>query len=372
MARGFQRRTLRAAALAGLAIQFAALTPTAQAQGHFGGADCIRPDGALAQGETRRIASDMPASLAMELGEIERIEIDLDGNPPAAEAAAAPPMEICDPAGMPIAGEFMPARGGLVTLRFTSPAAGRYVLAVSPAASPRSITMRAAADPVPDVMPLVMGHTVFARLAPRAVRAWSFAGKAGQWVRVAAASEGGLTLRLVGPAGIAQGADDDTAEGRNPMLQHKLPIDGVWRVEVQSQGDAVEDMTLDVHELAAAPPPVPAATLRLGTPMRGTLESATDAALYEVTVRAGRSYQVEASAPVDLALDLGLPDPLEPAGGAPASGIMVQRTFEAPRGDSRPATFTAASDGRVLLRVRGTGIVEGGETFTVMLAETGG
>ncbi|KUR72768.1 hypothetical protein AQZ52_05970 [Novosphingobium fuchskuhlense] len=361
--------------LAGLALLAAAMAVPALARVSPRGSDyalpdCVRPDGALAQGETLRLAADAPASLAMELDEIERIEIDLDGTPVAAADPAAPPvLEICDPAGVPIAGELVPGARGMVTLRFIAPAAGRYVVAVAPASVPRTIALRTVRAAAPEVAPLVLGRTVFARLAPRTVRAWSFEGKAGQWVHIAAASESGLALRLVGPAGTS--GIDETAEGRTPLLQRRLSASGTWRVDVQSLGDAADDITLEVRDLPAAPPPPAATALRPGVAARGTLGTATDTALYDIAVRAGHSYEVAASAPFDLALDLGLPDPLEGDDGAPASGISVRRSIDAARSGGETAGFTAASDGHVLLRVRAVGPFEGGAAFTLTLTESG-
>jgi len=125
-----------------------------------------------------------------------------------------------------------------------------------------------------------------------------------------------------------------------------------------------------VREVTAAPPPAPVTALASGT-LKGTLPAEAEALLYDIAVRAGRSYQVSASAPFDLALDLGLADPLEPAGGQPATGISVLRTIDTPRSGAEVASFTAASDGHVLLRVRGLGVYDGGEDFTLTMTESG-
>jgi hypothetical protein len=349
---------------ASLALLVAALSPAARAQGQTRSADCTRPTAMLERGAAQQLPAETPGSFAMELEEIERIEIELSG----AAGESAPPPEICDPAGVPIAGELVPGPDGLVTLRFIAPAAGRYVLAVSAAPAPRTIALRALASPAAEAAPLVIGRTVFARLAPGVARAWSFEGRAGQSVRISLGSEMGAALRLIGPSG----ADSEAAEGRTPQIERKLPADGLYKLEVQPLGETADEITLDVRELTALPPPRPSATLRPGTPLRARLGAEADAVLFEIAVHAGQSYAVTASAPFDLALDLGLADPLEPAGGQPATGITIVRAVDTAHSGEEQATFTAASDGRVLLRVRGLGVYEGGEDFTLTLTETGG
>jgi hypothetical protein len=351
---------------AGLALLLAATGTAACAQGLPHSADCTRPTAMLERAAPLQLPAETPGSFAMELEEIERIEIDLS-RAAASAGESAPPPEICDPAGVPMAGEIVPGPDGLVTLRFIAPAAGRYVLAVPAAPEPRAITLRVPASPPAAAATLVIGRTVFARLAPRMVRAWSFEGKAGQWVRMTVSSDAGAALRLIGPSGAAT----EPAEGRTPQIQHKLPADGLYAAEVQSLGDAADEITLDVRELTTQPPPAPSTALRPGTPLQAKLGAEADAVLYEVAVRGGQSYAVTASAPFDLALDLGLADPLEPAGGQPATGINVLRTVDTVRSGEEQATFTAASDGQVLLRVRGLGVYDGGEDFTLMLTETG-
>jgi hypothetical protein len=343
-------------------------------------ADCARPTATLARDETQPLPAGMPGSFAMELDEIERIELDLAAGAPMPGPAPAAALEICDPAGVPIAGEPVPGPDGHVILQFTAPAAGRYVVAVAAGDAPRSLALRVPQGPAADATPLTFGRPVFAHLVPRARRLWSFEGKAGQWVRIAATSDGGAALRLALPEGAAapdprsagegESFGGESSEGREPQITRKLPVDGVYRIEVRALGDAPDDLTLDVRELAFPPPPAASADLHPGTALRGTMSAEGDARLYDIALQAGRSYEVEAAATFDLALDIGLADPLEPAGGTPASGISVLRTADASRSGSEIIAFSAASDGHVVLRVRGLGVFEGGEDYTLMLRES--
>lgn len=335
-------------------------------------ADCTRPSATLARDQTQPLPAGMPGSFAMELDEIERIELDLAAEIPTLRPVADASLEICDPAGVPIAGEPVPGPEGHLLVQFTAPAAGRYVVAVAAGDAARSLTLRVPQGPAADATPLAFGSPVFAHLVPRARRLWSFEGKAGQWVRIAATSEGGAALRLALPEGTTAPdlhGEGESSEGREPQITRKLPVDGVYRIEVRALGDAPDDLTLDVRELAFPPPPLASADLRPGTPLRGALSAEGDAKLYDIAVQAGRSYEVEATATFDLALDIGLADPLEPADGTPASGISVLRMADASRSGSETIAFTAASDGHVLLRVRGLGVFDGGEDYTLALRE---
>jgi len=372
---GRQSQRWRRSSGAALALLLAGTGFPALAQRTVSNADCTGPAAYLAPGQTQSLAADTLQRFAVDLGDIERIEIALTGvaSGTASDPAAAP-LEICDLAGAALAAEMAAnGRNGLA-VRFTAPAAGRYVIAVPAAPSPRTLTLRTMRAPYGDAAPLVMGQTVFARLAPQMPRAWSFEGKAGQWVRIAAASQTDTVIHLVGPASDGKPTllgEDDDSEGLNPLIQRKLHVDGTYVVEVQSLGEESDDITLEVRELPAPPPPAPPVALRAGTPTRGTLVSIADRALYDIAVRAGRTYKVEASADFDLALDVGLADPLEPATGALASGISVQRTVDVTRSGGEVAAFTAAADGHMLLRVRGLGINEGGEDYSLTLSETG-
>ncbi len=354
------------ATAAGLAL---VLAGPAQAQSRS--AACIGPAAYLAAGQTQTLTPGTLQRFAIDLGEVERIEITLAGSLTGGDEA---PVEVCDMAGAALAVETAPLAGGGRLVRFTAPAAGRYTIAANAAPGPRTLTLRTMRAPYGDAEPLILGHTVFARLAPQVPRAWAFEGKAGQWVRIAAASQTDTTMHLVGPAADGKPAllgEDDDSEGLNPLIQRKLHVEGTYIVEIQSLGEEADDITLEVRELPAPPAPVPPAALRPGAPAHGTLTSVADSALYDISVRAGRSYQVEASAAFDLALDVGLADPLEPASGALASGISVQRTVDVSRGGGEVAAFTAAADGHVLLRVRGLGINEGGGDFSLTLTESG-
>jgi hypothetical protein len=287
---------------------------------------------------------------------------------------ASPPLEVCDVAGAALAAEIQAnPKGGLI-VRFAAPAAGRYTLAAAAATGERQLTLRTLRAPYGDAVPLILGHTVFARLSPQVPRAWSFEGKAGQWVRIAATSETDTALHLIGPAADGQTAllgEDDDSEGLNPLIQRKLHVDGVYIVEVQSLGEESDDMTLEVRELPAPPQPGPPIALPPGETRRSRLGSIAERVLYDITVRAGHVYKLEASASFDLVLDLGLADPIEPANGALASGISVQRTIDNTRAGGEIAAFTAAADGHVLVRVRGLGIDEDGEDFSLTLTDSG-
>jgi len=355
-----------------MTLALAALAAPASAQSPGRSAACLGPAAYLAAGQSQSLPSGVLQRFALDLGDVERIEIVLTGSAaPAAEA----PVEVCDMAGASLAVDAAPnADGTGITVRFTAPAAGRYTLVADAAPGPRTLTLRTTRAPFGDAAPLNMGHTVFARLAPQMPRAWSFEGKAGQWVRIAASSQTDTAIHLVGPAADGKSAllgEDDDSEGLNPLIQRKLHVDGTYIVEVQSLGEEPDDITLDVRELPAPPPPAPPVSLRAGIPLQSTLTSIADRRLYDIAVRTGRSYKVEASAAFDLALDVGLADPIEPASGALASGISVQRTIDITHSGGEVAAFTAAADGHVLLRVRGLGINEGGEDYSLTLTETG-
>jgi hypothetical protein len=357
--------------LASFALLPGGLAAPASAQPPGRSTACFGPAAYLAAGQTQTLTPGTLQRFAVDLGDVERIEIVLTG---AATSAAEAPIEVCDIGGAALATETASRTGNDLIMRFTAPAAGRYTLVAAAHPWPRTLTLRTTRAPYGDAAPLIMGQTVFARLAPQMPRAWAFEGKAGQWVRIAAASQTDTAIHLVGPAADGKSAvlgEDDDSEGLNPLIQRKLHVDGTYVVEVQSLGEESDDITLDVRELPAPPPPAPPVSLRPGGEARRTLASIADRALYDVAVRTGRTYKVEASAAFDLALDVGLADPIEPASGALASGISVQRTVDVTRSGGEVAAFTAAADGHVLLRVRGLGINEGGEEFSLILTESG-
>ncbi len=355
---------------AGLVLALGGLAGSTPTQAQDRTAACIGPATDLAAGQTQTLPPGILQRFAVELGDVERIEIALNGDAAKADAAS---VTICDMAGAPLAAETVAASDGGSTVRFTAPSAGRYTIVAAAAPFPRTLTLRSSRTPYGDAEPLIMGHTVFARLAPQIPRAWAFEGKAGQWVRIGASSQSDTAIHLIGPTDNGKPdvlGEDDDSEGLNPLIQRKLHIDGTYIVEVQSFGEESDDVMLEVRELPPPTPQAPAAPLQPGTPAHGTLASIADRALYDIAVRAGRGYKVEASAACDLALDLGLADPLDPASGALASGISVQRTVDVTRSGGEVVSFTAASDGHVLLRVRGHGINEGGEAFSLTLTET--
>lgn len=354
------------------AALLAALGNPAQGQPASRSAACYGPAMVLAPGQTQPLPSGTPGRFAIDLGDIERMEVEISGGQ--ANAGAGALLEVCDLAGAALAAETAASPGGGLVVRFTAPAAGRYIIVAPAAPGSRTLRLRTAHTPFTGASPLIIGHTVFARLAPQMPRAWSFEGKAGQWVRIAAASRSDTSLRLVGPAAEGKSSvlgEDDDSEGLNPLIQRKLHVSGTYIVEVQSLGEESDDITLEVRDLPAPPPPGPPAALRPGAEARGTLASLADRDLYDIAVRSGHTYRIAASAHFDLALDLGLADPLEPANGALASGISVQRTADNTRSGGEVAAFTAAADGHVLIRVRGLGIADGGEDYTVTLSETG-
>ncbi|MFM9937280.1 MAG: hypothetical protein ACKVOL_13900 [Novosphingobium sp.] len=350
--------------LAGMALPALAEVPVHSAA-------CSGPAAYLAVGQTETLPPGKLLRFAVDLGDIERIELEIAGS---AANAADGSIEICDMAGAALAVETAANAGGAVIVRFTAPAAGRYTLVAPAAPAARRLTLRTTRAPYGDAAPLIMGHTVFARLAPQMPRAWAFEGKAGQWVRISATSQTDTAIHLVGPAADGRSTvlgEDDDSEGLNPLIQRKLHVDGTYVVEVQSLGEESDDITLDVRELPAPPPQAPPAPLRAGAELHGQLASVADRALYDIAVRSGQTYKITASALFDLALDLGLADPFEPSSGALASGISVQRTVDLTRSGGEVAAFTAATDGHVLLRVRGLGINEGGEDYSLTLTETG-
>lgn len=352
-------------------LLLAGVAQPALAEAPVHSAACSGPAAYLAAGQMETLPPGKIQRFAVDLGDIERIEFELTGS--AAQADDAP-IEICDMAGAALAFETSTNAGGALIVRFTAPAAGRYTLVASALPTARRLTLRTTRAPYGDAAPLIVGHTVFARLAPQMPRAWAFEGKAGQWVRISATSQTDTAIHLVGPAADGKSAvlgEDDDSEGLNPLIQRKLHIDGTYVVEVQSLGEESDDITLDVRELPAPPPQAAPVPLRAGADIHGQLTSIADRALYDVTMRSGQTYKIAASAPFDLALDLGLADPLEPASGALASGISVQRTVDQTRSGGEVAAFTAASNGHVLLRVRGLGINEGGEDYSLTLTETG-
>lgn len=347
------------------------------------------PVGKLEQvpaGSAPRFAVDLAAGegLQIELAPVAAAGSD-DGDEHDSKAPATG-LSACDATGRIVAplpsevfasgGSLARADDGTLTLRLSAPKAGRYVIATDAADVAREILLRpraVSAQPRP-ATPLEIGGSDFVKISKGAPRVWSFAGKAGQWVKITATSESDTVLHLAAPVaggGYEVIADNDDSDGLNPKIQRKLPATGTYYVQLESLSDETNDATVVIQPTQAPPPPPPPAALRAGTPVQGKLASSDDTRLYTLPVVAGRSYRLELNAPYDAVLEVGQPDPLEPEDGKDGAGFAASRTVDDNTSGTEKMNITARTSGQLLVRVRAFSVGDDGGDYTLIVKEAG-
>lgn len=355
----------------------------------------------LAVGTLAEVPAGGARSFAVSLERGQSVVVDLEtvfAAAPAAEAhdhdhgggqlAARPrALALCDAAGKllaPTPGEVF-ARGGSVTvsdtgerLRFTAPAAGRYIVSVAAGDAAREVLVRrrmvgSAQSPVVSAR---LGQDQRGIVSSKAPMVFSFAASAGQWVEIKSTSERDTVLRLAGPdreGAYSVVAENDDSDGLNPMLRRKLAVAGTYYVQVDSLSDEPGEFDLALKAIAAPAPPPPPATLRPGVQVSGRLADDKAVALYALPVAAGRSYRVEVTASYDAALAIGAANPLEPddGGDLPDAGFAEIRSQDSGITGTERLSFTARSSGTILVQVRNFGIGESDGSFTLVARDLG-
>jgi hypothetical protein len=339
----------------------------------------------LPPGNTRAFTVDLTPGEGVV---IELSPHDRSSDSDASDSKTAPEgLMLCDARGTVVAplpsevfasgGSLSRADDGTLSLRFVAPTAGRYTIVANGADTRRELLLRHRDVPATDrrVTAIEVGGSDKAQLAKATPRIWSFTGKAGQWVRITATSDSDTVLHLAAPApdgsyGVI--ADNDDTDGLNPRILRKLPATGTYFVQVESLADEPDTATLLVEPASAPPPPPPPTPLRAGPAVRAKLASGDDKTLYALSVVGGRTYQLELSAPYDVVLEVGLPDPLEPEDGTESNGFAATRTKDDGTSGSEKLTFTARTTAQVLVQVRAFGIDDSDGSYTLILTESGG
>jgi hypothetical protein len=385
------RRRIFAAAL----LSAAALAPLAQV--HAAGCNAAGAS-ALTVGTVVDVAPGSAANYALNLGAGEGVIIDLaslaaqdaasdgdEGEKPAAPRSLA----VCNAKGAVLApqpGEVF-EKGGSVSaieggqrLRFIAPTAGRYTLSVTPADARRELLVRkreltggqAAA------LPAQLDGTQSGVASTAAPMVYSFAGTAGTWVELKSTSEKDTVLRLAGPdreGNYSVVAENDDSDGLNPVIRRKLATTGTYYLQVDSLSDEAGEFALTLKRIEAPKPPPPPAVLRAGAALSAKLDSGDDVKIYALPVVAGHSYRIEAAAPAyDIALAIGLPNPVEPddGGTAPDASFSEVKSQDSGTRGTEKLNFTARSTGQLLVRVKSFGLEESDGSFMLGVTDLGG
>lgn len=385
------------------AILFAATALVPFGTVHAQGAPCsssgARP---LTLGTVAEVAAGAPRSFAVTLERGQGVVVDLEVVSPAPAAAsnddhehgasaAAPAkpraLALCDAAGKllaPMPGEVF-AKGGSLTvsdngerLRFTAPAAGQYIISVAAGDSSREVLVRRR-DVGSAQTPIVaasLGRDQRGITSSKAPMVFSFSSPAGQWVELKATSEKDTVLRLAGPD--REGTytvigENDDSDGLNPMLRRKLALAGTYYVQVDSLSDEPGEFDLMLKAIAAPAPLPPPAALRPGAAVNGRMADDKAVALYALPVSAGRSYRLEVTATYDAALAIGVANPLEPddGGDRPDAGFSEVKAQDSGTTGTERLSFTARTNGTLLVRVKNFGIGETDGSFTIVARDMG-
>ncbi len=172
-------------------------------------------------------------------------------------------------------------------LQKTLPVTGRYEVWVR-TVDGRTGAYRLAVDTVAEAR-LTANTPVASALDEKApADVWTFAGTAGQVVRVAAASEAfdpKIELRL--PTGERLESDDDSGPGTNAWLQETLPVTGRYEVWVRTVDGRTGAYRLAVDTVAEA-------RLTANTPVAGALDNRAPVAVWGFDGAAGQVLRVAA------------------------------------------------------------------------------
>lgn len=384
---------------AALLLAAAALVPSGPA---LAASSCGTGDGApLTVGTVAEVPAGAARRYAVELAAGEGVIVDLAAIRPAApapneedhehtEASAAKPrgLALCDARGQllaPMPGEVF-EKGGSITatpdgerLRFVSPTAARYTIAVAAGDAARELLVRRR-DVGSSQAPIVaatLGGDQTGMVSSAAPVVFSFDAPAGQWVELKATSERDTIMRLAGPDRDGEYsvlAENDDTEGLNPRIRRKLPVAGTYYVQVDSLSDEAGEFVLSSARIAAPKPPPPPAALRAGARVSGRLADADSAMVYALPVVAGHSYRLDLTAEYDGVVAIGLPNPVEPdsGGDAPDAGFAEIKSQDSGTTGTEKLSFTARGTGQLLVRVKCFGIGETDGAYALTATDLGG
>jgi hypothetical protein len=380
--------------LTAVLLAAAALAPLSAAQA----AGCSAAGAStLSVGAAVTIAPGAARSYALQLGKGEGVYVDLadlaasarDGDDHEEGDPAKPKgLTLCDAAGkvlVPQPWDVFDGEGGAVStttdgirLRFSAPAAGRYIVAVEAAGAPREIIARSRKvdGGAGGALAAKLDGELTGKIDSKSGKVWSFTGEAGQWVELKATSENDTVLALAGPdrsGEYSQIARNDDSDGLNPLIRRRLPTAGTYYLQLTSLGDASEDFTLAFKRIAAPAPPPPPRPLALGTKLSEKLSGEDDIALYALQVTAGHDYRIELTAAYDGHVAIGLPNPIEPDDGetGPASGFSEVKAQDNGTEGTEKLTFTARQSGQLLVQVKSFGIGETDGGYTLIASDLG-
>ena len=382
--------------LAAALLSAAALAPLAQAQAAGCSSAVAAP---LTIGSVADVAPKAAGNFALNLAAGEGVIIDLTSLAPEAPAAdgdgdshetTAPPrsMALCSAGGKVMApqpGEVF-EKGGSVSsidggqrLRFVAQVAGRYTLSVTADDGARELLVRRRelTGGQVAVVPAELDGTQSGSVSSKAPMVYSFTATAGQWVELKSTSEKDTVLRLAGAdaeGNYSKIAENDDSDGLNPIIRKKLPKTGIYYLQVDSLSDEAGEFALTLKKISAPKPPPPPVALRPGPAISAKLESGDSVAIYAMQVVAGHSYRVEAvAAPYDIAVAIGLPNPVEPddgGDGANANFTEVKSQDSGTRG-KEAMNFTARSTGQLLVKIRSFGLEETDGSYTLAVTDLG-
>ncbi len=382
---------------AALFLAAAALAPMAQAQA----ATCAKAGATpLSVGTVAPVSPGAARTFTIDLGVREGVIVDLVTIAPKADAeaegeehadAATPTVQsirLCDGQGNVLApqpGEVF-AKGGSLTstedgerLRFYATAAGQYLVSVKAGDEPREILVRrrAVGTIQAPVVSAMLGKSQKGITTSSAPMVFSFNGPAGQWVELKSTSEKDTLLRLAAPdreGNYSVIAENDDSDGLNPIIRRKLPLAGTYYVQVDSLSDEPGEFELSLTPTAAPKPPPPPAPLRVGAVTSGKLADADAMAVYALPVVSGHSYRLELTASYDGVVAIGVPNPVEPEDGGTGAdaGFTEIKSQDSGTTGTEKLSFTARSNGQVLVRVKSFGIGETEGDFTLKALDLGG
>ncbi|MGE3690277.1 MAG: hypothetical protein AB7F98_02730 [Novosphingobium sp.] len=296
-------------------------------------------------------------------------------------------VRICNSAGALLApqpGEVF-EKGGSVTstpdgerLRFVAPSAGSYVISVASSDDAREILARhrdlgAAQSPI---VSAGLDTIQKGRVSSTAPMIFTFAGTAGQWVELKSTSDKDTVLRLAGPdrkGAYAQIAENDDSDGLNPLIRRRLPVTGIYYLQVDSLAEDMGDFELTLKKIDMPKPPPPPTAMRVGARIADKLKDGDDVRLYSLPVTAGHNYRLLLNAAYDGVVAIGLNNPIEPDDGsdkADAGFSEVKSQDSGTTGDEK-LDFTARSTGTLLVRVKSFGIGETDGSYTLIATDEG-
>jgi hypothetical protein len=292
-------------------------------------------------------------------------------------------LRLCDSAGKLLApqpGEVF-EKGGSVTqtddgerLRFVADRAGQFIIAVGSDDAAREILVRRRDVGVaqPAIVPVALDSTTKGITTSTAPMMLSFTAPAGTWVELKSTSEKDTVLRLAGPdreGGYAKIAENDDSDGLNPRIRRNLRVAGTYYVQVDSLASEPGEFEFSLKRIAAPKSATPLA-LRAGQAVAGKLADADDVRMYGLSVTAGHSYRLDLTAPYDGVVAIGVSDPVESEDGDDSPFAEIRSKDENTTGTER-LSFTARSNGTLLVRIKSFGIGESDGGFTLTANDLG-